>query len=92
MYFETEVVPVLTKSGCNSAACHGVAADSAFRCWGAILERPRRLVYEFEGRRVNLKQPEKSLILRKRGFLADARSMIKLPIEAHDSLIFLDAQ
>ncbi len=42
--------------------------------------------------RANLKQPEKSLILRKRGFLADARSMIKLPIEAHDSLIFLDAQ
>ena len=50
------------------------------------------LVYGFKGRRVNLKQPEKSLILRKRGFLADARSMIKLPIEAHDSLIFLDAQ
>ena len=31
------------------------------RSWGDHA----RLVYEFKGRRVNLKQPEKSLILRK---------------------------
>jgi hypothetical protein len=67
--FETEVIPVLTKAGCNSAACHGAAIGrGGFRLslLGYDPEKDYdRLVYEFKGRRVNLKQPDKSLILRK---------------------------
>ena len=39
---------------------------AAVRSWGDHA----RLVYEFKGRRVNLKQPEKSLILRKPALLS----------------------
>src|SRR3954451_14654821 len=67
--FDTEVVPILTRIGCNAGACHGAAIgrggfklsllgyDSA-----ADFES---LVLELKGRRVNLAFPDKSLILRK---------------------------
>jgi len=57
MYFETEVVPVLTKSGCTRRHAMGprLVAAAGVRSWGDHA----RLVYEFEGRRVNLKQPDR---------------------------------
>ena len=36
--FRNEVVPVLTKLGCNQGACHGGQhgkGDSSSRCWGS---------------------------------------------------------
>ncbi|MBY0524203.1 MAG: DUF1549 domain-containing protein [Gemmataceae bacterium] len=67
--FETQVIPVLTKSGCNSGACHGAAIGrGGFRL--SLLGYDPDLDYEtmlrdLQGRRVNLVKPEKSLLLRK---------------------------
>jgi Protein of unknown function (DUF1553)/Protein of unknown function (DUF1549) len=67
--FDTEVMPVLTRSGCNVGSCHGAAAgrggfhlsllgSDAASDYAAI-------VGQFEGRRINLSHPAKSLVLRK---------------------------
>lgn len=67
--FETEILPVLTKAGCNAGSCHGAAAGRGgfhLSLWGSD---PRAdytaIVHEYEGRRVNLVHPDESLILRK---------------------------
>ena len=67
--FETQVLPVLTKAGCNSGACHGAAIGRGGFKLSLLGYDPQAdydsLVNEFEGRRVNLAHPEKSLVLRK---------------------------
>src|SRR5581483_671695 len=67
--FDTEVLPVLTRAGCNSGACHGAAAGrGGFRLslWGSDPAADHdALVRESEGRRVNLSRPERSLLLLK---------------------------
>src|SRR5687767_9983520 len=67
--FATRVVPALTKAGCNAGSCHGAALGrGGFRLSllgydpGADYDS---LVREYEGRRVDLARPEKSLVLRK---------------------------
>ena len=81
--FETDVVPVLTKSGCNSAACHGAAIGRGGFRLSLLGYDPggdhARLVYEFKGRRVNLKQPDKSLILRKPSRELSHKGGLRLP-------------
>ncbi len=67
--FDTQVLPVLTRQGCNAGSCHGAAigrggfklsllGSSGARDYDAIVQ-------QLEGRRVNLADPEKSLLLRK---------------------------
>lgn len=67
--FDTQIIPVLTKAGCNSGACHGAAIGRGGFRLSLLGYDPAsdydRLVHEFEGRRVHLVQPEKSLVLRK---------------------------
>ncbi len=67
--FETQVLPVLTKLGCNSGACHGAAIGRGGFKLSLLGYDPQSdfdsMVNEFEGRRVNLAHPEKSLVLRK---------------------------
>lgn len=67
--FDTEVVPVLTKAGCNAGACHGAAAGrGGFRLslWGADPAADfDSIVHEFEGRRIHRVQPAESLLLAK---------------------------
>jgi Protein of unknown function (DUF1549)/Protein of unknown function (DUF1553) len=67
--FDTEIIPVLTKAGCNAGACHGAAAGrGGFRLslFGADPGSDyESIVYALEGRRVNRAQAEKSLILLK---------------------------
>lgn len=67
--FTRDVTPILSKTGCNSASCHasqhgkggfklsvfGYAPDEDFRA----------MVRDWQGRRVDLVQPENSLIFRK---------------------------
>lgn len=67
--FRTDILPVLTKAGCNSGACHGAATgQGGFRL--SLLgydaeEDYRRITREGGGRRVDLELPERSLLLRK---------------------------
>jgi hypothetical protein len=67
--FDTEVLPVLTRAGCNSGACHGAAAGrGGFRLslfGGDGAADYRSIVQELEGRRINLARPDRSLLLLK---------------------------
>ncbi len=67
--FRNEVIPALTKSGCNSGGCHGKAeGQNGFRLsiFGFDADADyAALVKESRGRRVLLAAPEKSLLLQK---------------------------
>jgi len=67
--FDTDIVPRLTKAGCNAAACHGAAAGrGGFRLslfGGDPASDYHSIVRQLEGRRVNLRTPSQSLLLLK---------------------------
>lgn len=67
--FDSDVLPVLTKAGCNAAACHGSAAGRGGFHLSLFAGDPaadhQAVVYELEGRRVNVARPEESLLLLK---------------------------
>jgi Protein of unknown function (DUF1553)/Protein of unknown function (DUF1549) len=67
--FDTQIIPVLTKSGCNAGACHGAAAGRGGLRFSLLGANPdsdyEAIVQALEGRRVNLAKPETSLLYRK---------------------------
>jgi hypothetical protein len=67
--FNTEIVPLLTKAGCNQGACHGKGAgQNGFRLSlrGFAPEQDYKwITREFDGRRLAPTRPEESLLLRK---------------------------
>lgn len=67
--FDTEIMPILSRYGCNTAACHGGAAGRGGLHLSLFGGDPAgdydRLVHAEEGRRVNLAQPATSLMLLK---------------------------
>jgi hypothetical protein len=67
--FDTQIVPVLTRFGCNSGACHGAAAGrGGFRLslYGSNPEFDHEsIAYDLKGRRVNTAKPDRSLVLLK---------------------------
>ncbi|MDG2382181.1 MAG: DUF1553 domain-containing protein [Pirellulaceae bacterium] len=67
--FDNQIIPVLTKAGCNTGACHGAAVGrGGFRLslYGGDSEFDyRSIVQELQGRRVNLATPTASLLVRK---------------------------
>ncbi len=80
--FETQVIPVLTKAGCNSGSCHGAAIGRGGFKLSLLGYDPQAdydsLVSEFEGRRVNQVRPEKSLVLRKPALDIDHEGGLRL--------------
>lgn len=67
--FEQHVLPVLTRQGCNMGACHGaVAGKGGFRLSLRAYDPPRDHYYitrEANGRRVEMADPARSLLLTK---------------------------
>ena len=67
--FDTQIVPILTKAGCNSGACHGAAVGrGGFKLslyGGDPATDFTSIVRSVSGRRVNLARPEQSLLLLK---------------------------
>ncbi|MCA9168956.1 MAG: DUF1553 domain-containing protein [Planctomycetales bacterium] len=67
--FDTQIIPILTKVGCNSGACHGAAAGRGNFHLSLLGANPAAdyaaIVHEFQGRRVNLAEPDRSLVLAK---------------------------
>src|SRR5262245_65636708 len=67
--FNTEIIPLLTKAGCNQGACHGKGTgQNGFRLSlrGFAPEQDHKwITREFNGRRIDPARPEDSLILRK---------------------------
>lgn len=67
--FSSEVIPLLTKAGCNQGACHGKGAgQNGFRLSlrGFAPDQDYKwITREFNGRRLDPTKPEQSLLLRK---------------------------
>lgn len=67
--FRNHVIPVLTKQGCNSGACHGALAGKGGMKLSLRGYAPEDdhfvLTRQAKGRRINLLEPEQSLVLRK---------------------------
>ena len=67
--FDHDVIPVLTKAGCNTGACHGAAIGrGGFKLslyGGDPVADYRAIALELKGRRVNLIDPDQSLLLMK---------------------------
>jgi hypothetical protein len=67
--FDTQVVPILTKAGCNAGSCHGAATGrGGFRLslfGGDASLDYSSIVEELKGRRVNLHRADLSLLLTK---------------------------
>lgn len=67
--FQREVIPALTKTGCNSGRCHGSArGKDGFQLSLFGYDAPgdhERLTKQISGRRVNLALPDESLLLKK---------------------------
>ena len=67
--FDTQVMPVFTKAGCNSGACHGAAIGrGGFKLslyGGGPAADYEAIVHQLEGRRINVARPRSSLLLAK---------------------------
>ena len=67
--FENDLIPIFTKMGCNSGKCHGSAigrGDFKLSLYGGDPESDfEEIVRRVNGRRVNLTNPEDSLIVLK---------------------------
>ena len=67
--FDAEVIPLLTKMGCNAGACHGAAAGRGEFHLSLLGSDPDAdhwaIARQFQGRRVNQTRPVDSLLLRK---------------------------
>jgi hypothetical protein len=67
--FDFEVLPTLTRAGCNSGSCHGAAVGRGgfhLSLWGSNpSEDYATIAHEFEGRRIDVRQPSDSLFLKK---------------------------
>ena len=87
-HFATEIVPILTKAGCNSGACHGAATGKGGFKLSLFAEDA---LADFEAitrdrfaRRLNLDHPENSLILRKASKQVDHEGGRRLRKSASD--------
>jgi len=67
--FENDLIPVFTRFGCNSGACHGAAIGRGGFKLSLFGGNPRAdfdaVVRQVEGSRINLARPEQSLIILK---------------------------
>ncbi len=80
--FDTKVIPVLTRAGCNTGSCHGAAVGrGGFRLslFGSDAARDYdAIVRELEGRRVDLARPDESLVLAKPSGRLDHEGGVRL--------------
>ena len=67
--FTTQILPILTKAGCNAGACHGAAIGQGGFKLSLLGYDPESdyhaITRQFSGRRVDLSFPAQSLFLRK---------------------------
>ncbi len=67
--FHLDILPILTKAGCNGGACHGAATGQGGFKLSLLGYAPdldhAAITREFSGRRIDPEQPAQSLLLRK---------------------------
>jgi hypothetical protein len=92
--FRNHVIPVLTKIGCNSGACHGaLAGKSGFKLslrGYAPADDHFVLTRQALGRRVNLVEPAQSLMLRKPTLAVSHGGGLKLEVGSPDYQLLAD--
>ena len=85
--FSNDVVPVLTKAGCNVGVCHAKAGGGQNGFQLSVLGfEPRddyeRFVHEGRGRRLFVASPDQSLVLRKASGQLPHGGGVRLPIDS----------
>ena len=92
--FENHVQPILSRNGCNMGACHGALAGKggfrlSLRGYDSINDH-FNMVKQDNGRRVELAQPESSLILLKPTGLVEHKGGVRLQPDSIDYRILLE--
>jgi hypothetical protein len=92
--FENHVQPILSRNGCNMGACHGALAGKggfrlSLRGYDPISDH-FNIVKQDNARRVELAQPESSLILLKPTGLVEHKGGVRLQTDSIDYRILLD--
>ncbi len=92
--FRNHVIPMMTKIGCNSGACHGALAGKGGQKLSLRGYNPEAdyfvLTRQALGRRVNLIEPNKSLVLRKPTLAVPHGGGLKLEVGSPDYNLLAD--
>ncbi len=92
--FESEVLPLLTKAGCNSGACHGAAAGRGGLKLSLFAGNPAAdfdaLVRELEGRRINRTKPADSLFIAKPTGMIDHEGGVRFDFDGAEAKLLAD--
>lgn len=92
--FANHIEPILARNGCNMGACHGaLAGKGGFRLSLRGYDPPSdhfNLVKQDNARRVELAQPEASLVLLKASGVVSHKGGVRLPTDSVDYRIMLD--
>jgi len=92
--FENHIEPILARSGCNMGACHGaLAGKGGFRLSLRGYDPQAdhfNIVKQDNSRRVELEQPESSLVLLKPSGLVEHKGSLRLKVDSSDYRIMLD--
>jgi hypothetical protein len=87
--FDTDVLPILTKAGCNAAACHGSAAGRGGFKLSLFAGDPAAdhaaIVHELEGRRVNYVHPKRSLLIAKPTWQLDHEGGLRFDFDSPEA-------
>ncbi|HLY17386.1 MAG TPA: Ig-like domain-containing protein, partial [Bryobacteraceae bacterium] len=92
--FSPGIISILTIKGCNGSGCHGSPAGQAgfkLSLFGYDIQADREMIVTAgNGRRVNLQDPEQSLILRKPSFAVPHGGGRVLPKDSDEYRTILD--
>lgn len=92
--FDTDIVPILSKAGCNSGACHGAAAGRGGFNLSLFGGDPTAdydaIVRQLEGRRINRADPAASLILAKPTGMLDHGGDVRLEYDGPQAKLIAD--
>ena len=92
--FRNHVIPMMTKVGCNSGACHGALAGKGGQKLSLRGYNPEAdyfvLTRQARGRRVNLIEPNKSLVLLKPTLSVSHGGGLKLEVGSPDYNLLAD--
>lgn len=93
-HFTTDILPILTKAGCNAGACHGAATGQggfklSLHGYAPALDH-QRITRELGGRRIDLAHPDESLLLRKATRKTDHEGGRRLLPDAPETLRLQD--
>ncbi|MHC4996067.1 MAG: DUF1549 domain-containing protein, partial [Planctomycetota bacterium] len=92
--FTNDIIPIFTKNGCNTGACHGAAIGRGGLKLSLLGNDSsvdyHSLVYDLEGRRVNYAIPEESLLLLKPSEQTNHKGGYKLDPDSPDGQTVLN--